>query len=247
VDSLSPPFYELLGWDSSVFGFNVARLTPSHVSGQTLRQNLDVITKKHDAKLVYGFFDPSDPVSREAACSCRGLLVDRRLVFTCKPLLMPPSTKHPIHVCNVREPTPAMEQLAFESGRYSRFQVDPRIPPGIFKDIYRKWIARDLRDCPPGAAFIAGEDQSPSGFITLKREKDEGRISLIAVDSVRRKQGLGQALVQQAVSWAARQGFPKLTVVTQSDNVPACRLYEKTGFQVAERVDIYHFWLEAGS
>jgi streptothricin acetyltransferase len=38
------------------------------------------------------------------------------------------------------------------------------------------------------------------------------------------------ALMKRAIEWAKEQNYPGLTLETQTNNVPACKLYEKFGF-----------------
>lgn len=45
-----------------------------------------------------------------------------------------------------------------------------------------------------------------------------------------RGQGVGAALVDAAIHWAARRGLRRLRAETQSINVPACRFYAHLGF-----------------
>lgn len=43
---------------------------------------------------------------------------------------------------------------------------------------------------------------------------------------------IGQALMERAVEWAKSKGFPGMMLETQSNNVAACRLYERCGFML---------------
>jgi len=44
-----------------------------------------------------------------------------------------------------------------------------------------------------------------------------------------RRRGIGSALFEGAVAWAARRGYRHLAVETQNVNLPACRLYARHG------------------
>ena len=72
-------------------------------------------------------------------------------------------------------------------------------------------------------------------------------IEELSVDTEFRGKGLGRALLTCAIDWAKRQGFPGVTLETQDNNVPACMLYEKSGF-VLTGFDLYagHDLLAAG-
>ncbi|AWK87112.1 GNAT family N-acetyltransferase [Azospirillum thermophilum] len=57
-----------------------------------------------------------------------------------------------------------------------------------------------------------------------------GLIEDLAVDRSLRGQGAGRLLMDEAVRWAREQGLPGLRLETQSNNVPACRFYQRYGF-----------------
>ena len=44
--------------------------------------------------------------------------------------------------------------------------------------------------------------------------------------------GVGRALMDRAIAWAVERGLPGVRAETQSNNVPACKLYESCGFRL---------------
>jgi ribosomal protein S18 acetylase RimI-like enzyme len=54
----------------------------------------------------------------------------------------------------------------------------------------------------------------------------------IVVHSPFRKQGVGRALIGQAITWAKAGGYPGIMLETQNINVGGCRLYESCGFKL---------------
>jgi Acetyltransferases len=81
------------------------------------------------------------------------------------------------------------------------------------------------------------------GYISCRVATETGDIGLVAVDGKCRGLGLGDQLVSQALSWFAAQGARRVTVVTQGLNVPAQRLYQKSGFLVSAVQLWYHLWI----
>lgn len=57
-------------------------------------------------------------------------------------------------------------------------------------------------------------------------------INDLVVQAEFRKQGVGRALLARALAWAQTQGFPGVMLETQNNNVPACNLYKKIGFEL---------------
>ncbi len=113
---------------------------------------------------------------------------------------------------------------------------------------------------PPGAAWSAGTMATllgmegvvglwaPGGFILARRVLDEAEILTLAVDPGRRRQGLGEALVETAAVVTAAAGARVMFLEVAEDNAPAMALYAKAGFaQAGRRRDYYapgvHAWL----
>ena len=82
-----------------------------------------------------------------------------------------------------------------------------------------------------------------AGMVTLTDKNGVGDIGLIAVDEKFRGRKFGQQLVLDAQRWFIQHGCHTSCVITQEDNLPACHLYEKCGYQKTKTEFFYHFWL----
>lgn len=81
--------------------------------------------------------------------------------------------------------------------------------------------------------FFAYVDDKFAGQIRLWRHwSGYAYIDYIAVEADYRGQGIGRALIERATEWAKSKEFPGLMLETQDNNVPACRLYERCGFEL---------------
>jgi dTDP-4-amino-4,6-dideoxy-D-galactose acyltransferase len=137
----------------------------------------------------------------------------------------------------------SLEQLAIQSGKYSRFALDPNIPRDKFVELYKTWINRSLRKEIAEETLVIQNCDKIVGMVTLGQKNGRGDIGLIAVDLNFRGNGYGEQLVRAAQRWFIEHGFEHGQVVTQERNIPACNLYKKCGYFV-EKIDyIYHFWL----
>ncbi len=88
-------------------------------------------------------------------------------------------------------------------------------------------------DNPNRAIFFAYVDEERAGQIRLLEYWNAyAYIDDITVAPRYRQQGVGRALMEQAIQWAKAKGCPGLMLETQSNNVPACRLYESCGFEL---------------
>lgn len=71
------------------------------------------------------------------------------------------------------------------------------------------------------------------GYVIVSRGwNNYCQIEDIAVDRRARRLGVGALLLDAAVGWARAQKYPGVRLETQSNNVPACRLYARYGFML---------------
>ena len=81
--------------------------------------------------------------------------------------------------------------------------------------------------------FLAYLDGSIAGRVVLSEGWNrQAWVEDIAVDARRRRAGVGRALIDRAVAWAVERRLPGIRAETQSNNVPACKLYEACGFRL---------------
>jgi dTDP-4-amino-4,6-dideoxy-D-galactose acyltransferase len=237
-----------LPWDSQHFGFPVASLDGPELGDAELLEWLHAARRGH-VKLVYWAAAPGRVVSQPLLDEFGGLLVDRKITFQVD-LRALGSDVRAVAACRITkhsrgEPSPAVVRLAVAAGVYSRFRLDPRIPRLSFERLYENWIVRSVHGELADMVLIAGRDSSagdPAGLITISVNEGQGSIGLIAVDESARGRGIGRSLIHAAHRWLLRRQAQRVTVVTQLENVAACRLYESCGYQHADLRDRYHFW-----
>lgn len=235
--------YQILNWDSDVFGFGVGKIVPERLSESELTAALQTL-KNEKIKLVYWASDSQDVASQNAAQAQQGFLADRKVTY-----LMSLKDYRPIAHGNLMEkyketiPTKELEFLALQSGMYSRFKADPKISDIIFEKIYKLWIANSVNKQIAQAVLIAKKQQHLAGMITLGDKNKRGDIGLLAVHPDYRGLKIGADLVYAGQTWFIEQGYQQSQVVTQLNNKPACALYEKCGYSIEKIENFYHFWL----
>jgi GNAT superfamily N-acetyltransferase len=110
----------------------------------------------------------------------------------------------------------------------------------------REWIRRFIRDQWSGESvvvhgslyyphtlpgFIADDEQGePIGLVTFHMQ--DSACELVTLDSMRRGEGVGGALIGAVVSECSEQKRSRLWCVTTNDNMPALEFYQKRGFRI---------------
>jgi dTDP-4-amino-4,6-dideoxy-D-galactose acyltransferase len=238
--------FKILDWDSNFFGFLVAQITLPKLEESGLHSILSHL-KKRGVSLLYWASDPEDEASQKAARRCGGILVDKKTTYAIRlrhGLLAEPK----VSVAHIEEYSeallsPELERLAVQSGIFSRFNIDPNFSSRQFESLYKRWLLNSVTKVVADALFVAREDNAIVGMVSLKKNGDYGSIGLIAVDERMRGKKIATDLIQIAHRWFLAKECHITRVVTQGDNLGACKLYEKTGYRVEAVSNFYHFWL----
>lgn len=94
------------------------------------------------------------------------------------------------------------------------------------------------RPTPQTLLLIAeGPEGSPAGYVFARTGTDyfsnqpHAHIEVLAVEPRFEGQGLGRALLEQAETWADRQGYGQITLNVFARNERARQVYEHLGYQ----------------
>lgn len=232
--------YEKLNWDSEFFQFNVCRLTSPILNPEQLEE-IDSLMTTNDFKLAYyASQDPLNPKILESeALDIK--LVDKKTTYAKS--INPNLEMHPAIVTYPGSvPEQKLLDLAIQSGIYSRYHVDKHIATQKFEEMYCVWMIKSTQKVMAKEVLVQRKNDEIAGFVTLAEKGDRANIGLIAVDPVRRQQGIGKTLLTTAESWFATAGYASINVITQGDNIPACKLYESCGYTIESVEYFYHIW-----
>ncbi len=229
-------------------GFGVARVLLDDLTSAALAELL-ADARQQGLALLYLVASPADARSNASARQAGAWLADRKATFVLPVAAGLAQTPAAVTVQPTTEWTACLEDLALQSGAYSRFRRDPRLPSSVFVGIYREWLRKSLsgelaRQVLVGYASAGpGGPKQPAGLLTLGSKHGRADVGLLAVAAEARGQGIGQRLVQAAQRQAALWEFDELQVVTQLENVLACRFYRRCGFVESAVEHVYHLWL----
>jgi streptothricin acetyltransferase len=108
------------------------------------------------------------------------------------------------------------------------------VPPYEKRYSQDAFVPADYIANPDRAIYLAYLDERVAGQLRLCRYWNRyAYIEDIVVDVSARREGVGQALMAQAIAWAKARGCPGIMLETQDNNVAACRLYERCGLKLA--------------
>jgi dTDP-4-amino-4,6-dideoxy-D-galactose acyltransferase len=233
-----------LSWDSQFLGFQVARLEA--VAAPVIALDT-ALTKAREAgyKLLYVVIDPTDSDAAEVMCHAGAWLADRKVTFVMDLPQIGELARADTVINTATEFTPHLESLAWQSGEYSRFRLDPRFAPHVFKDLYSQWLHNSLTgEIARVVLVFRNKDGVEQGLLTLGGKDNRADIGVLAVDESLRGKGVARCLVATAIEQAREWGCHDLQVITQSQNEQACRFYLKCGFHLEQEQHIYHLWID---
>ena len=138
----------------------------------------------------------------------------------------------------------AVEAIAGNAFRFSRFHLDRRLPRALADKVKASWAGNWFAG-RRGDGMVVSEDAqgAVAGFLQLRwAAGDVLVIDLIAVGAAHERKGLASAMIGFAQGHGTGDSRrPRgMLVGTQAANVPSLRLYESLGFRVREASYVLH-------
>ena len=192
------------------------------------------------------FFYAKLPTTDVAACLALGSagfdIVDTGITFAWSAPGKPASNGVAVDLVSPAQHE-AVATVAETSFRWSRFHLDPRIPPALANLIKRRWIENYLCGKRGSALYAAQVGGSVAGFLAVIEANEKSGpvavIDLIAVAPEHQHHGVGGALIERFVSdWRERSS--ELRVGTQAANIRSLRFYETNGFRIVGSNYVLH-------
>lgn len=134
------------------------------------------------------------------------------------------------------------KELAYESGKKSRFLLDEKFGKEKFRELYDMWIINSLNKKFALKIFYIEEDGKAIGFVTLQKYDHHGKIGLIATHPHFQGKGFGKKLLDKVENFCVKNEITHLEIPTQKENIQACGFYKKQGYTVKDEIIIKHYW-----
>jgi len=226
-----------LVWDSDFFGLRIGCINISSKEESAALTNQKMkLEKNYD--LVYVFSSHG-----LGFCGDNAKLVDQKVVYSLsKDVFAELNPNIEIWDGN-KGVTDDLLHLALVSGKYSRFKLDEQFPTGSYERLYSRWIEQSVSRVIASEVFCYMVDGVPIGLVTLERKAEVGTIGLVAIHDKFQHRGIGTIMMRHVIRYADGHQCRKLSVATQLENGPACKLYENNGFEVESVTEVWHWWL----
>lgn len=231
---------EYLDWDSSFFQFKTGLI--NHREGVDLESML-VTARSSDFKLIYVFGNENFYTEESLLKKYGGKLIDRKVFFERNVTEDCVGNFEQTGLYDSQKVNPHLIQLAYESGKYSRFKLDANFAPHIFEQMYLQWISKSVEGKIANKVYVVKENSNPVSMVTLKFKNDTVHIGLIATLPKHQGKGYGKQLINRTLHTAKEHSMKKIEVSTQYENQQACLFYQNCGFKIKSISNIYHFWL----
>lgn len=149
-------------------------------------------------------------------------------------MIVPLDQTHLADINKSNEPFQVIGRLIpfYEDGKWTWTEELLSVPKEKhYSDDHEDWTL--YIDNPDQCIFLDYENGQCAGQIILRRDWNlYAFIEDISVAAKFRGQGIGTALINQAMAWAKEKGLKGLALETQDNNLLACRFYQKCGMKI---------------
>jgi ribosomal protein S18 acetylase RimI-like enzyme len=132
--------------------------------------------------------------------------------------------------------------LALESGKFSRFNLDKNFKRAEFKKLYYKWVDKSFNKDFADSVLVYKFENKIIGFVTYKILDNLATIGLIAISPLYQGKGIGRKLINAVEMELVNCQIGELRIPTQIQNEIACEFYMKLGYKIIKKMIINHYW-----
>lgn len=230
-------------WDSKFFGYKVGEINIDQIEGKKTFEDLFVDIHHSGYELVYllGENIPEElkfKLKINAGFHEKKVLLEKEIQGFSAGSDLPGFKKF----SRLHKPlNKKLLSLTYQSGTFSRFNLDLKFKENEFQRMYKAWIEDSLAGVQVDEVFvIEAENRDTVGFITIKLESTFSSIGLVAVDENARGRNIGSSLLRLVEDFSFSNSRRIIQVTTQGVNKKAIGFYLKNKYKVRKEIDIYH-------
>jgi dTDP-4-amino-4,6-dideoxy-D-galactose acyltransferase len=139
-------------------------------------------------------------------------------------------------------PKKEIYDLAFESGKFSRFNLDLNFKNSEFQKLYEKWVDNSYTKEFADNVLVYNYKNKSVGFVTYKVFGNYAKVGLIATNPQYQGKGTGRKMLEAVEKELFAVGVAELRIPTQLQNEIACLFYTKMGYEIIENKILKHYW-----
>ena len=237
---------DYMAWDSNFFGQEIYVLNTKSYT-QAIKDKINIATSGKKIDLIYFLCPSSHVTSIDFALKDGFESVDDRLTYLVKKFEFDGSTLDGNYCIKKSdyEDIARLETIAAQSKWTTRYFNDGNFSRDRLQEFYSEWVKKSVTGDLDDMVFHIEDAGTIVGFVTIKKNGPNlGSIGLITVAEEAQGRGFGLKLAAYAVNTLLKDlGCAGVEVVTQKNNVPACRTYEKLGFKVFDNSTWMHKWI----
>ncbi|HDZ17492.1 hypothetical protein LCGC14_0712420 [marine sediment metagenome] len=232
-------FFKILPWDSSFFGYSIARLDYFYLNKDLFK----FCIKKAKEENIECIYFTSNSNLQELNESNRLIDIEIRNNYSRDLREVDLNKNLSIELATSKDIS-KIKDIASEAFRnMTRFYFDPHFKNEKVDELYIKWVDKLYYDSDSEIIIIkVNKNIAAFNGITIKEES--ARITLIAVNELFRRKGYGERIIDHAIQFLIKKNIRKIKVSTQKKNLAANNLYSKLEFKLTNKKYLYHWWNE---
>ncbi|HQO23885.1 MAG TPA: GNAT family N-acetyltransferase, partial [Spirochaetota bacterium] len=182
----------LLDWDSNFFGIKIAKIEADVYDNKAIKSSVQSAFSE-GVELIYLIIP--DVIDKKEIFHHN--LIDQKVIFR-KEIFTRSEQDTVIIEYHGKTVSSRLYKIALESGKYSRFRLDPVLPYGSYERLYRIWIEKSADREIADNVLVYKEKDEILGMITVKLKDGSGEIGLLAADYKAQGKGIGSKLISSA-------------------------------------------------
>jgi len=221
-----------LQWESDFFSKKIATVIDVNALASTSFSNFQLITNKVSAN----DYSSINKLQNAGFLLSEGELVFNKNVCFNKETSIIKGDFEP-HIATLEDIDELVNiaQLSFTSSRYR----EPWFNDTQRATFYGLWIKKAVTGEFDDICLTIKENDNIQGLVSLKKEKEQLKIGLIAIAKAYRGKGIASKLLKLVDLYANKYNCKKISVATQTSNINAANLYIKNGYTLFNS----NYWL----